>query len=75
MRTLCGRAAALSAIAARNQCTAETTAIQEKKAVIVGDVRTNPRYLTAFGSTLSEIIVPVLSPDGRVIGPTAQTGL
>ena len=39
-----------------------------KKAVIVGDVRTDPRYLTAFGSTLSEIIVPVLSPDGRVIG-------
>ena len=29
---------------------------------------TDPRYLTAFGSTLSEIIVPVLSPDGRVLG-------
>jgi L-methionine (R)-S-oxide reductase len=43
-------------------------AIQEKKAVIVGDVRNDPRYLTAFGSTLSEIIVPVLSPDGRVLG-------
>ena len=45
------------------------SAIQEKKAVVVGDVRKDPRYLTAFGSTLSEIIVPVLSPrDGRVIG-------
>jgi GAF domain-containing protein len=43
-------------------------AIQEKKAVIVGDVRNDPRYLTEFGSTLSEIIVPVLSPDGRVLG-------
>jgi GAF domain-containing protein len=43
-------------------------AIQQKRAVIVGDVRNDPRYLTAFGSTLSEIIVPVLSPDGRVIG-------
>jgi L-methionine (R)-S-oxide reductase len=43
-------------------------AIETKKAVIVGDVRTDPRYLTAFGSTLSEIIVPVLSPDGRVLG-------
>jgi L-methionine (R)-S-oxide reductase len=43
-------------------------AIQQKKTVIVGDVRTDPRYLTAFGNTLSEIIVPVLSPDGRVIG-------
>ena len=43
-------------------------AIEEKKPVIVGDVRNDPRYLTAFGSTLSEIIVPVLSPDGAVIG-------
>jgi GAF domain-containing protein len=43
-------------------------AIEQKKAVIVGDVRTDPRYLTAFGNTLSEMIVPVLSPDGRVIG-------
>ena len=43
-------------------------AIAQKKAVIVGDVRNDPRYLTAFGSTLSEIIVPVLSPDGRVLG-------
>jgi putative methionine-R-sulfoxide reductase with GAF domain len=35
----------------------------------VGDVRNDPRYLTAFGSTLSEIIVPVLHPgDGRVVG-------
>jgi L-methionine (R)-S-oxide reductase len=44
-------------------------AIQAKRAVIVGDVRTDPRYLTTFGSTLSEIIVPVLSPGGGgVIG-------
>ncbi len=43
-------------------------AIAEKKAVVVGDVRKDPRYLTALGNTLSEIIVPVLSPDGRVIG-------
>lgn len=43
-------------------------AIAEKKAVVVGDVRNDSRYLTAFGSTVSEIIVPVLSPDGRVIG-------
>ncbi len=44
-------------------------AIQQKKAVVVGDVRNDPRYLTAFGSTLSEIIVPVLSPgEERVIG-------
>ena len=44
-------------------------AIQQKRAVVVGDVRNDPRYLTAFGSTVSEIIVPVLSPgDGLVIG-------
>jgi L-methionine (R)-S-oxide reductase len=44
-------------------------AIKDKKAVIVGDVRKDPRYLTAFGNTLSEMIVPVLDPSGdRVIG-------
>ena len=44
-------------------------AIQQKKAVVVGDVRSDPRYLTAFGSTLSEIIVPVFAPgEDRVIG-------
>jgi GAF domain-containing protein len=43
-------------------------AIGEKKTVIVGNVRNDTRYLTAFGSTLSEIIVPVLSPNGVVIG-------
>lgn len=44
-------------------------AIREKKAVIVGDVRNDPRYLTVFGDTLSEIIVPVLAPGGgRVVG-------
>jgi GAF domain-containing protein len=45
------------------------TAIQRKEAVVVGDVRNDPRYATAFGSTLSEMIVPVLAPGGgRVIG-------
>ena len=44
-------------------------AIREKKTVVVGDVRTDPRYLTAFGSTLSEIIAPILDPQsGMVIG-------
>lgn len=44
-------------------------AIQQKKTVIAGEVRNDPRYLPTFGSTLSEIIVPVLSPaDGAVIG-------
>lgn len=44
-------------------------AIREKATVLVGDVRTDPRYLTAFGSTLSEIIVPIVNPQsGKVIG-------
>ena len=44
-------------------------AIAQKKTVIVGDVRNDPRYLSAFGDTLSEIIVPVLDPSGeRVLG-------
>jgi len=44
-------------------------AIRDKKAVVVGDVPNDPRYLTAFASTLSEIIVPVLAPgEDRVIG-------
>ena len=46
-----------------------SSAIESKKAVVVGDVRNDPRYLTAFDSTLSEMIVPVLHPgDGRVVG-------
>jgi L-methionine (R)-S-oxide reductase len=44
-------------------------AIAEKRAVISNDVRNDSRYLTAFGNTLSEIIVPVLDPSGtRVMG-------
>ena len=34
---------------------------------MVGDVSKDPRYLTAFGSTRSEIIVPVLDPTGRKV--------
>jgi putative methionine-R-sulfoxide reductase with GAF domain len=44
-------------------------AIEQKKAVNVGDVTKDPRYLATFGDTLSEIIIPVLDPSGeRVIG-------
>jgi len=44
-------------------------AIRGKATVVVGDVRTDLRYLIAFGSTLSEIIVPILDPkNGAVIG-------
>ena len=44
-------------------------AIRAKATVLVGDVQSDPRYLTAFGSTLSEIIVPILDPlRGEVVG-------
>jgi GAF domain-containing protein len=44
-------------------------AVAAKAIVNVGDVRTDSRWLTTFGSTRSEIIVPVLeSARGRPIG-------
>jgi GAF domain-containing protein len=45
-----------------------SSAIAEKRTVNVGDVSADPRYLTALGSTRSEIIVPILSDQGKVIG-------
>jgi putative methionine-R-sulfoxide reductase with GAF domain len=35
--------------------------------VVVDDVTNDPRYLTAFGSTRSEIIVPVVTPDAAAV--------
>jgi L-methionine (R)-S-oxide reductase len=44
-------------------------AVSSGEAVVVGDVTTDPRYLTAFGSTRSEIIVPVIEPaTQKVVG-------
>jgi L-methionine (R)-S-oxide reductase len=44
-------------------------AVATKRAVVVNDVTADPRYLTAFASTLSEAIIPVLDPDtGTVVG-------
>lgn len=40
-------------------------AVASGETVVVGDVREDPRYLTAFGSTRSEMIVPVLGSAGR----------
>ena len=37
--------------------------------MVVSDVRSDPRYLTAFGTTLSEIVIPVLDEKtGAVVG-------
>jgi L-methionine (R)-S-oxide reductase len=44
-------------------------AIQERKVINVGDVVSDSRYLTAFGSTRSEIIVPILDVGrAKVVG-------
>jgi L-methionine (R)-S-oxide reductase len=44
-------------------------AIAARKTINVGDVTADPRYLTAFGTTRSEIIVPVFdSQRENVIG-------
>ena len=44
-------------------------AIQGRQVVNVGDVASDPHYLTAFGSTRSEIIVPIFDAgQGNVVG-------
>ena len=43
-------------------------AIARKETINVGNVAADPRYLTAFGSTRSEIIVPVFDNAGGVAG-------
>jgi putative methionine-R-sulfoxide reductase with GAF domain len=43
-------------------------AIAGRKTVNVADVRADARYLTAFGTTCSEIIAPVFDESGSVAG-------
>ena len=44
-------------------------AVASRSTVIVNDVANDPRYLTTFGNTQAEIIVPVIQPDtGKVVG-------
>jgi GAF domain-containing protein len=42
-------------------------AVAERRTVNVGDVASHPNYLTTFGGTRSEIIVPVFR-QGTVVG-------
>jgi L-methionine (R)-S-oxide reductase len=42
-------------------------AVAEGRTVNVGDVSTDPRYLTAFSTTRSEIIVPVFDRERRMV--------
>src|SRR5580693_3620024 len=46
-----------------------SAAVSERKTINVGDVTADPRYLTAFGTTRSEIIVPIFNrSDESVVG-------
>ena len=46
-----------------------SAAVSGRKTINVGDVAADPRYLTAFGTTRSEIIVPIFSrSDQTVVG-------
>jgi L-methionine (R)-S-oxide reductase len=44
------------------------TALESKQAIIVADVHKDPRYLPTFGSTQSEIVVPVITEANKVVG-------
>jgi len=43
-------------------------ALESKKAIVVGDVRHDPRYLPTFHTTRSEIIVPMVNEDKEIRG-------
>ena len=44
-------------------------AVSSRRTIVSNDVENDSRYLTAFGSTQSEIIVPIISPQsGTVVG-------
>lgn len=44
------------------------SAVATSSMVNVGNVQEDPRWLTTFGSTRSEIIVPVVEDDGQTLG-------
>jgi putative methionine-R-sulfoxide reductase with GAF domain len=43
-------------------------ALETKKAIVVGDVRKDTRYLPTFHTTRSEIIIPVVNEHKHVVG-------
>jgi L-methionine (R)-S-oxide reductase len=43
-------------------------AVATGKTVVSNDVATDPRYLTTFGSTRSEVVVPIKDEAGKVVG-------
>lgn len=46
-------------------------AVEAQETIVVKDVRKDARYLPTFGSTLSEIVVPIISSSERVVGVIA----
>ena len=44
-----------------------SAAVGQKQTINVGDVSADARYLTAFGTTRSEIIVPVFDGEGKSV--------
>jgi GAF domain-containing protein len=42
-------------------------AARERKTQLVPDVRNSPAYIACSGSTRSEIVVPVIAPDGTLV--------
>lgn len=63
-RSFCARISGLP----DNQGGLTSAAIAEKRTINVGNVHNDPRYLTALGTSRSEIIVPILSDQGEVVG-------
>ena len=43
-------------------------AVESKQTIMVADVHKDPRYLPTFGSTQSEIVVPVMTETGKPVG-------
>lgn len=44
-----------------------SAAVAQKCTINVGDVASDPRYLTAFGTTQSEIIVPIFDAAKQMV--------
>ena len=42
-------------------------AVRTRKPIVVGDVSSDPRYLTTFGTTKSEIVLPVFGRDSNTV--------
>ncbi len=43
-------------------------AVETRQTILVADVHKDPRYLPTFGSTQSEIVVPIITEMNRVVG-------